>query len=130
MHRLDDWESRLGEYLAGHRRTPFAWGIHDCVLFAAGAVEALTGVDPAADVRGRYATAIGSKRTLTRMGYASVEALADAHLSRTNTAMAQRGDVVMADGSLGVCVGRDALFPGTDGLERLPRAVWQAAWSV
>jgi hypothetical protein len=39
------WEARLNEHLERHARTPFAWGSHDCITFAAGAVVAAGGPD-------------------------------------------------------------------------------------
>ncbi|MBB4620123.1 DUF6950 family protein, partial [Sphingomonas abaci] len=68
MHRYPDWEARLAAYLEPLRARPFAWGRHDCSTFAAGAVEAMTGVDPMPEFRGRYSTARGSVRALRRFG--------------------------------------------------------------
>lgn len=44
--RLHDWEHRLTRYVTEVACTGFAHGSHDCALFAAGAVEAITGIDP------------------------------------------------------------------------------------
>jgi hypothetical protein len=62
MHRLPDWETRLAAFLEPLRLRAFAWGKHDCCIFTAGAVEAMTGVDAMAEFRGRYSTQIGAKR--------------------------------------------------------------------
>ncbi len=53
MIRHADWPARLAAYIEAHRSAPFAWGVHDCVLFASGAIAAITGTDPAASFRGR-----------------------------------------------------------------------------
>jgi hypothetical protein len=132
--RLTDWETRLGDYLARHRGAVFAWGRLDCVLFAAGAVEALTGEDPAAAVRKRYRTKIGAARKLRQQGFRTIAALMDSRFEPVQPAFAQRGDIVMAQGSLGVCVGRQALFIGEEdgapGLVSVPLAAWERAWRV
>lgn len=133
--RKKDWEGGLADYLAEHRHNPFAWGRHDCVLFAAGAVAAMTGVDPAAEARGRYATRIGSLRVLHRMGWRDLETMMDAYFDRIAPAFAQRGDAIMADRSLGICAGRFALFVGDSdaqvpGLVERPLADWSGAWRV
>lgn len=47
----------LTEYLQRTIRDPFVWGECDCALWAAGAVEYISGFDPAAHLRGRYSTA-------------------------------------------------------------------------
>jgi hypothetical protein len=43
LQRLPDWPERLADYLAAMRPHRFAWGTHDCVRFAAGAIAATTG---------------------------------------------------------------------------------------
>ena len=39
------WEARLNEHLEACARTPFAWGSHDCITFAARGVVAAGGPD-------------------------------------------------------------------------------------
>lgn len=51
------------------------WGKDDCVLWCAGILAEPLGYDPVADFRGRYTTAIGYRRLLSRNGF---ENLADA----------------------------------------------------
>lgn len=68
--RLYNWESRLADYLRRVAREDFAWGRHDCALFAAGGVEAVTGEDPAAAWRGRYATRADGLRLIREAGFA------------------------------------------------------------
>lgn len=62
MTRCEDWHARLAAYVFDAGRTPFAYGSHDCALFAAGAVEAMTGTDLAAGWRGIYRTLAGASR--------------------------------------------------------------------
>jgi len=47
---------------------PFFYGRFDCALFAADWGRELTGLDGAADLRGRYRTALGCARVLKREG--------------------------------------------------------------
>lgn len=70
MTRLPDWRARLTVYLADVARKPFAQGRHDCALFTGGGIEAMTGTDPFAVVRGRYTTTRGGLRIMRRMGHA------------------------------------------------------------
>jgi len=51
VSRPPDWPERLLAALAAARDRPFRWGEHDCCLFAADLIEAVTGVDPAAAFR-------------------------------------------------------------------------------
>ena len=133
MMRYVDWEQRLSDYLASVASRPFKWGEHDCALHIANAVAAITGDDIAADFRGKYSTELGSARALKRFGAGTLEATIDTLLDPIEPAFAQRGDVVMRDGMLGVCVGATAAFVGEEGgkpgLVEFPRREWQKAWA-
>lgn len=127
-----DYEA-LQAYLASHMRTPFAWGRHDCVLFAADAVQAQTGVDRLGAYRGRWRTARGAARLLADLG--GMDAAVSGVLSSIAPALAHRGDVAGwrdADGRLQLAIveGETLAGPGAAGLERLPRALMARAWSA
>lgn len=127
MIRRPDWQSRLVDYLGRASRTPFAPGRHDCALFAAGAVEAMTGVDLAASWRGRYRSLRGGVRVLRREGYRDHVALAAAHFrARVAHEVAMPGDLAAVptpDGpALGVVQGRFAYVVGPSGLGMVPAA--------
>lgn len=118
--RLPDWNDRLQALIRERRLTPFDWGTHDCVLWSADCVLAVTGVDLGSGHRGTYSTASGAVRRLRRLGFASTADLADRHLGeRTHRAMARLGDIVaLPDGggmgpALGVCYGATSLFVGS-----------------
>lgn len=141
MTRLPDWEARLSAYLADrHARSSFGYAHvddpdqDDCCTFGGGAVLAMTGIDPMPEFRGRYRTARGSLRALRRHGAGTLEATLDGKFGRVRPSFAQRGDLVMVNGMMGVCVGADAMLVGRDGeregLVRFGRADWQAAWAV
>jgi hypothetical protein len=136
MNRLPDWEARLAAYLEPLRTRAFVWGEHDCCLFSAGAVEAMTGVDPMPEFRGRYSTPIGSARALTRYGAGRLDATLDTKFRRISASLAQRGDIVMSNGLLGVCLGAFLVAVGSEGdregLIRIERARWvePSAWRV
>lgn len=135
--RLPDWPERLTALVEARRDTPFAWGCQDCCLFAADAVLAITGRDPAAAWRGCYADEAGAEALLAAAG--GLETLAQAVLARFGAAecppaLAQRGDVVLArlgnaDG-LGVVLGQDIAAPALRGLAFLPFAAARRAWVV
>ncbi|HEX8419476.1 MAG TPA: hypothetical protein VF638_05625 [Sphingomonas sp.] len=134
MIRHPDWERSLHDYLAALSGASFEWGTLDCALFAAGAVLAMTGNDPAAAYRGHYMTARGSVRALRRWGAGTLEATIAGDFVEKPPAFAQRGDLVLVDGMVGVCIGADAVFIGEEngapGLVRFPRAAWSRCWSV
>lgn len=122
--RPTGWQARLGVWLASTARMPFAPGSHDCALFAAGAVQAITGVDLAADWRGRYRTLRGGVRVLRKAGYADHIALARAHFPATATPCA--GDLAVIttpEGpALGVVQGVMIYAPASIGWGLEPRS--------
>lgn len=135
MKRRDDWPVRLIEVVRAAERKPFAWGGHDCALFAADAVLAMTDTDFAAPFRGRYKTALGALRELRRNGADDLAAYATQVLGAPiATAQAMRGDVVLfaaEEGeALAVVVGLEAAAAGPQGITWVPRALWLKAWRV
>lgn len=131
MIRKQCWETALSDYLAANGEAVFAWGEKDCALFVADALLAMTGDDIAAPFRGKYKTAGGSVRALRREGYLDAWSVFDAHLSEIPPAFAQRGDVAMYSGAMGICIGRTALFLTEDeGLTARPMIEWTRCWRV
>ena len=131
--RLRDWQPRLQACLAERWSTPFAWGQQDCVLFAADCVQACTGIDLAAQMRGTYRDAIGAARLVQELG--GMAAIAAAHCGREiPPALAQPGDVglVLNAGRecLAVCTGAVWHAPGVNGLEQLPMHSAMRAWRL
>lgn len=92
IQRLPDWQPRLTQYLNSVVKAPFEEGVHDCALFFAGCVEAMTGRDLAAEWRGRYTTTRGGLRVLRKSGYADHLAVAEAHFEPRAVAMLRPGD--------------------------------------
>lgn len=128
--RLSNWEQRLSEYIASRRDSAFEYGVNDCAHFVADAVEAITGEDPMPELRGQYDSEFGSLRVMTEIGNGSLEATVDAKFPEVEIGHAQRGDIAFFDGSIGVVMGSFAWFVSDDGLERVPRSMWDKAWSV
>lgn len=105
MARVTDWRKALTGYLRAAGRTAYAPGQHDCALFAAGAVVAMTGRDYAAPYRGRYTTIRGGLRVLRKDGYADHIALAAAHLPEVAVARARPGDLAVVESQDGPALG-------------------------
>lgn len=99
--RLYEWEARLSAYVVRVAREGFAPGRHDCALFAAGAVEALTGVDPAAEWRGRYDSVPAGLQLIRAAGHADHIAAAAALLPAIPAAQVLPGDLAVVDGDGG-----------------------------
>lgn len=126
--RTHDWEARLFAAVEAARTTPFAWGAHDCALFVADVVLAMTGRDYAADLRGQYRTQSGALRLLAAT---PLRARMNALFASIDVRRAQRGDAVMDNtGALGVCLGEHAAFVGPRGVEMQPALGAELAWRV
>jgi hypothetical protein len=63
--RFANWPERLAAFLESRRVSPKQWGVNDCGLFCADAIEAMTGVDMAEELRG-HDSARGSLKGLVR----------------------------------------------------------------
>lgn len=101
LKRLPDWQPRLHHWLHDIKGRSFEPGQHDCCIFAAGAVEAQTGVDLATGFRGDYTTIAGGLIALRRAGFADHIDLITHHLPEAPLVTAREGDLVIvptADG--------------------------------
>lgn len=124
MKRLEGWEKALFETTTLAMRRGHEWGVHDCATFAADCVEAMTGIDPIADLRGHWQGPLSARRLITEEGADSLGDLAAQRLPEIAPSMAQRGDVVLCKGDpdefLGVCQGHTAVGPAAHGLIHVP----------
>lgn len=131
--RHPDWPMRLDAAVRAATGRRFRYGSHDCCLFAADVVLALTGSDPAAELRG-YRGRRQALQILAREGGLIPLVSRVLDIAPQSAAMAARGDVVFGcpirEGAIGVCLGRLVAFAGPDGLSFHPRAVASLAWRV
>ena len=132
MPKLTDWETRLTAQVTQAHSRPFAWGSHDCCLWAADCVQAQTGIDHAADVRGTYATARESVAVLDGMG--GLEGVGERLGKSIPPLMATHGDIgiVEIDGRdmLALCNGDHWLVCATHGLVTVSLEMASCAWKV
>lgn len=106
IQRFDDWQSRLVTYLSQVHATPFSYGTHDCALFCAAAINAMTGVDLAKGYRG-YRTRAAGIRKMRAAGYDDHIAYFAAQLPECGPLHAGAGDLAVIEGdTLGVVQGR------------------------
>lgn len=131
--RRRDWPGRFFRLIGAARARPFAWGTHDCCLWAADSVEAVTGTDPAARWRGTYRDEIGALRLVRALGgLPAVAALGGVEIAPGLAAPGDVGLVTWPDGvaCLGVCAGVSRwLVVGDSGLVTLHQRAARA-WGV
>ncbi len=132
--RYTDWRQRLIEYLGKASRQPFVEGEHDCALFLANGVRAMTGQDFAAPYRGRYTTTKCGMRILKKAGFDDHIDLAAHHLVERPVAMARAGDgavVPTDDGpALGIVQGEGVYVLGPSGMGVVPLTTAVRAFKV
>lgn len=128
MHQ--QWEKRLVAVTEAHINTPLVWGKSDCLLTACDAIEAMTGIDPAADIRGRYKSKAGSYRLIKQRGYDSLGAVLSDRFAEIPVAMAGRGDVGIYQNTVGYFCEYGFAVKGEDGLRFLPRMMAERAFKV
>lgn len=130
MDKLIDWESRLSHLVSEVHGLKFAWGKLDCCLWAAACVEAQTGVDHAAGIRGTYSSAGTAARVVKRMGgLRGIGRLAGAPVAPL---LAQHGDIgiVRSGGKpvLALCAGPSWLVITSLGLINAPLGAATHCW--
>lgn len=138
--RREGWEHRLTALITDAQSRIFSYGTWDCCLFASAAIAAVTGHDPSAAFRGRYADAAGCDAVLAEAGGVlaiAARAAADQGFRRVGPRQAQRGDVVLGTiqgrATLGVCTGKAVAFAvAPKGLETVPLTdpTLRLAWRI
>lgn len=137
MTRFADWPVRLAQVLAAAETREFRYGRHDCALFVARVVEAITGTDPLARVGMAWSGRRGAEATLVRHGglfAATATAMAACGSPEIPPRFARRGDVVALTGpfgpTLGICVGERIAAAAAHGIGFVPLTRGARAWRV
>lgn len=119
MKRYSFWRTALTDYVQSVAGEPFEPGKHDCALFVAGAIKAMTGEDLAAAYRGKYSTITRGKRKLRKDGFDDHVAMAASLFEEVAVSHAMVGDVasIEVDGgaALGIVQGDRVYFVSPQG---------------
>jgi hypothetical protein len=139
VRRHEDWQTRLSQFLASRQSVPFSYGSHDCCLFVADAVIAMTGTDLALQFRTKYRTRLGALRRLNinRGGVAAIASAVMIAYRCPEIAIraAGRGDVIllqMPEGDILGLVSLNGTFVAAAdrGFIEVPRALARRAWRI
>lgn len=123
--------------------SPFKWGQNDCALFAADAIQAITGVDIADDFRGTYKSEKSAMKAIASVAGGSTLADAAAYCASKHgleehqyPLMAKRGDLVIVrnkdEKEIAGIVGLNGrpIAPGESGLVRFRITDVVRAWRL
>jgi hypothetical protein len=134
LERRPDWRARLLAYGRAAARERFAYGVHDCALFAARAVQAMTGDDLHFAWAGRYTSRRGGLRVLRAAGFDDHVALVASLLPECPVLRARVGDVAVVEGddgaALGIVIGEAIWVLRPEGLGSVPLSSASRAFRV
>lgn len=143
LKRQKFWDTRAyHNFLIERAKTPFAWGKNDCALFAADGIQAITGVDIAADFRGKYSDEAGALAAIKSVCNGTTVADAAVYCAQKNglkewakPLLARRGDLVVFTAPTGSLVaglvhlsGAHIVAVGEQGLYRFSISKVLRAW--
>jgi len=105
--RYPDWPVRLNEYIIAAEKKEFKLGTHDCCIFAAGAIKAITGKDPMPEFRDQYDDWKSAEDALDEIGYDNLyKTLAKKFGTPVIGQKGQKGDLAFYEGACGIVLGR------------------------
>jgi hypothetical protein len=146
LQRTEFWDlCELHSFLLSRAKMPFEWGVNDCCLFPADAIQAFTGIDLAADFRGKYATEAQAFALIKSVTGGATVADAAAWCAtkyglqeRVHPLMAQRGDLVVLEETPGAALiagivhlsGRHVVTVGESGLKKLCITTVRRVWAI
>jgi hypothetical protein len=127
------WPTLLDAYVESTKARAFEWGRLDCVTFAANWRAVASGSDPIAQWRGTYTTERQALELIVKLGCKDLESLATRLFGEPDPLgpkFAGRGDIVFAQGALGISLGARGAFLSLDGLAFLPARDFKTVWKV
>jgi hypothetical protein len=146
LKRTPHWATReLHQFVIDRSTARFVWGIHDCCLFVADGIQAMTGVDIASDFRGQYTDETSAKAAIAKVTGVANGTVEDAAAycatkhglaELTHPLMAQRGDLVVVEDAgrliagLVHLSGRHIVAAGEQGLKKIPITNVKRAWRI
>lgn len=144
LQKHPHWRERaFHQFLLARARMPFEWGANDCALFAADGILACSGVDIAAEFRGKYSDEEGALAAIKEIAGGVTVADAAAYCAEKHglvehkfPLMAKRGDLVVIEngGNLIAALvslnGADVVSVSHAGLVRQSIMTIKRSWSV
>ena len=136
--RVDNWDTKLSDYIQKQQQIKFRYGNADCVNFVLGAIKTITG-KIVFDME--YKSIKEAKKIINDLNKKDLLDIA-VDIGKTNKfkeidcVYAQRGDVVFfktkeeLGGTLGVCIGQKSIFRAKNGVETRDTNSCNFAWRI
>ena len=131
--RVDGWETRLAELIESKRNVPFCWETNNCLGFVAEAEIAVQGFTEFPEALKPMTNKFSALRIIKKNAD-SLDDWIDQKYQRISILSAQRGDICMIEtlegAAVGICIGHNATFVGSNGLEFVPMSLTIKAWRL
>ena len=118
------------KYIEETKPNSFEYGKNDCALWAFKYIKLLNGVDLVSKYLGKYKTWSGGRSALRKYGDKSLIEYLDDNFMKITPPYAQRGDLVMLRGALGLCQGRLTYFLNKKGVAHRYTLDCKFGWRV
>tara|TARA_R110000796_G_scaffold78749_1_gene175541 strand:- start:314 stop:730 length:417 start_codon:yes stop_codon:yes gene_type:complete len=136
--RVENWDTKLSDYIQQQQLVKFKRGKSDCVNFVIGAIKTIT-KKTVFDMD--YKSLTDAKRILQELNKKDLLDIAmdiakENNFKEINCVYAQRGDVVFLKtdeelgGTLGVCIGQKSIFRAKNGVETRNTNTCNIAWRI
>jgi len=136
--RIENWDTKLSDYIQKQQSIKFKRGKSDCVNFVIGAIKTITN-KIVFDME--YKSLKDAKKILEELNKKDLLDIAmdiakDNNFKEIDCVYAQRGDVVFLKtdeelgGTLGVCIGQKSIFRAKNGVETRDTNSCNVAWRI
>ena len=136
--RVDNWDTKLSNYIVESSNKKFKYGKADCVNFVLGAIEVVTG-KKVFDME--YKSIKEAKKIILEFNKKNLLDIArdiakENNFEEINTSFARRGDVVFLEtdeelgGTMGICTGQWSIFKAKLGQEKRLTNSCNYAWRI
>jgi len=136
--RVENWDTKLSDYIQQQQLVKFKRGKSDCVNFVIGAIKTIT-KKTVFDID--YKSLTDAKRILQELNKKDLLDIAmdiakENNFKEIDCVYAQRGDVVFLKtdeelgGTLGVCIGQKSIFRAKNGVETRNTNTCNIAWRI
>ena len=136
--RVENWDTKLSNYIVKSASKKFKYGKADCVNFVLGAIEILVGKKV---FDKPYKSIKDAKKIITELNKKDLFDIAkdiakENNFKEIHTNFARRGDIVFLQteeelgGTMGICQGEKSVFKFKVGQELVPTNKCSIAWRI